>query len=83
MEHDNSNDIGDVASGNEALRELSPLAFAEYGKGHWAFVKSVVVEGETAVSLHGADGQQLAVVADRDVAFALLRQHDLEPLSVH
>ena len=29
------------------------------------------------------DGTQIAVLGDREVAFATVRQHDLEPLSVH
>lgn len=34
-------------------------------------------------SVHGADGQQLALVADRRLAFHLAREHDYTPVSVH
>lgn len=34
-------------------------------------------------AVHDADGQQLALVADRRLAFALARQHDLAPVAVH
>lgn len=35
-------------------------------------------------SLHDAEsGRQLAVTADRNLAFALARQHDMTALSVH
>lgn len=34
-------------------------------------------------AVHDADGQQLALVADRALAFALARQHDLSPVPVH
>lgn len=34
-------------------------------------------------SVHDADGQQMALVADRDAAFVLARQHDYEPVAVH
>jgi hypothetical protein len=34
-------------------------------------------------SVHGADGRQLALVADRRLAFHLARQHDFMPVSVH
>lgn len=34
-------------------------------------------------AVHDADGQQLALVADRRLAFALARQHDLVPVAVH
>jgi hypothetical protein len=34
-------------------------------------------------SVHGADGRQLALVADRKLAFHLAREHDFAPMSVH
>lgn len=34
-------------------------------------------------AVHDSDGQQLALVADRKLAFILARQHDLAPVSVH
>lgn len=34
-------------------------------------------------SVHGADGRQLALVADRTLAFHLAREHDFTPVSVH
>jgi hypothetical protein len=42
------------------------------------------VEGLTVVySVHKASGEQLALVADRGLAFALAREHDMAPVSVH
>jgi hypothetical protein len=34
-------------------------------------------------AVHGADGQRLALVADRNLAFHLAREHDAQPVSVH
>jgi hypothetical protein len=34
-------------------------------------------------SVHAADGARLALVRDRSMAFALARQNDLAPVSVH
>lgn len=34
-------------------------------------------------ALHDAEGNRLAVAPDRSVAFALARQNDLSPVSVH
>jgi len=34
-------------------------------------------------SVNTADGQQLALVANRKLAFALARQHDFSPVNVH
>lgn len=34
-------------------------------------------------SVHNAEGEQLALVADRAMAFELARQHDMSPVTVH
>jgi hypothetical protein len=34
-------------------------------------------------AVHGADGERLALVADRRMAFFLARQNDFAPVSVH
>ena len=34
-------------------------------------------------AVHGADGEQLALVANRQLAFSLARQHDYAPVNVH
>lgn len=38
---------------------------------------------ETLYAVHRHDGARLALVRDRGLAFALSRQNDLVPLSVH
>ncbi|MEX0282993.1 MAG: DUF1150 family protein [Paracoccaceae bacterium] len=38
---------------------------------------------EQLYSVHNAQGEQLALVADRRMAFVLARQHDLAPVAVH
>ena len=48
-----------------------------------AYIKAVFVNGGRAYAIHAADGTALAIVKDRDVAFAAVRQHELEPVSVH
>ncbi len=37
----------------------------------------------TLFAVHDAKGQQLALVANRTLAFALARQNDLRPVTVH
>ena len=34
-------------------------------------------------AVHGIDGERLALVADRQMAFILARQNELTPVSVH
>ena len=46
-------------------------------------VREQVGELEVVYSVHGADGRQLALVADRKLAFHLAREHDFAPVSVH
>ena len=38
---------------------------------------------EQLYAVHSEDGQRLAVVADRDLAFVLARQNDYAPYAVH
>jgi hypothetical protein len=38
---------------------------------------------QTIFAVHDAEGTQLALVADRRLAFALARQHDKVPMTVH
>ena len=38
---------------------------------------------KTLYAVHDADGAPLALVAERDMAFVLARQHDLTPVSAH
>jgi hypothetical protein len=37
----------------------------------------------TLYAVHGADGERLAVMLDRETAFAAAVAHELEPVSVH
>ena len=38
---------------------------------------------DTIYAVHNADGERLALVQDRDLAFVLARQHDFAPVTVH
>ena len=46
-------------------------------------VREQVGEAQVIWLVHGADGRQLALVADRKLAFHLAREHDFTPVSVH
>ena len=59
---------------------MSPEAFAAMASDA-AYVKPVVDEGKPAYAIHAADGQALA--PSRDLAFALIRQNELEPTDAH
>lgn len=73
----------------------TPIEFKTSAERQIVYVKSVPVEslpedvraeaGELTqlYAVHDAEGQQLALVADRKLAFVLARQHDMAPVAVH
>ena len=67
----------------ERIRHMSSRELALFGMQDLAYVKPVLVDGVTAFAVHAADGTQVTVLPDREIARATVRQHDLEPLSVH
>ena len=67
----------------EWLKSISPREFALLGVNDMAYVKRVVVNDEPCFAIHSADGTRLAVVPNEDIAYATVRQNDLEPMSVH
>lgn len=46
-------------------------------------VQAQVNGTDTLYAVHGQDGERLALVRDRKLAFVLARQNDLAPVSVH
>ena len=67
----------------EELRHLAPEALANLGAPNLAFIKPTEWQGTAGYGIYAAEGTRIAVVSDRDAAFALARQHDLDPVSVH
>ena len=49
-----------------------------------AETRDLAIDPETLLyAVHGADGERLAVMMDRETAFAAAVAHELEPVSVH
>ena len=48
-----------------------------------AYVKSIMIEGRPLYAIHAADGTPLTVVANRELAMATVRQHEMDAQSVH
>ena len=46
-------------------------------------VQAQIGDLATVYSVHRSDGEQVALVADRSLAFTLARQHEMVPVSVH
>lgn len=69
---------------------MSAQDFAQWGVDMAAYVKTVGVvddnggyTGETAWSIHAADGRHLGFAPSRDLAFAAVKREGMEPVSVH
>jgi hypothetical protein len=64
------------------LAPMSPEAFADLALTEIAYVKPLASGRATRYAIHAADGTCLGIAEDRDIAFAAIRQQDLEPVSV-
>jgi len=67
----------------ERIRALTPQDLLMLGIKDMAYVKDVEVDGETAVALFAANGQQIAVMEDRQAAVATAWQNGLAPMTLH
>lgn len=73
----------------------SKFDFGPEGEDRIVYVRSVKAEDlpndirervgpfDTLYAVHNIDGERLALVRDRRLAFVLARQHDLSPVTVH
>ncbi|MEW5726279.1 MAG: DUF1150 family protein [Pseudomonadota bacterium] len=65
------------------LRNMTAADLAIWGMPDVAFVKRVTLNDQVGWSIHAADGTHMGLAPTRDLAFAAIKQHELEPLSVH
>jgi hypothetical protein len=65
------------------IRNLSSQDLAAFGIQAIAYVKPMQHEGRPAYAVHAADGTLVAMTSTRLAAESLVRQSDLEPVSVH
>ena len=68
---------------SESTTQISRQDLLMLGLNSVAYVKPVKVDGRRAYAIHAADGTKVSIMADHDVAFATIRQNNLEPVSVH
>ncbi|HRO13446.1 MAG TPA: DUF1150 family protein [Paracoccus sp. (in: a-proteobacteria)] len=67
----------DIVDGNTVyIRQVSMDALP-------AEVRAQAPGLESLYAVHGIDGERLALVRDRQMAFLLARQNELNPVSVH
>src|SRR3546814_19255876 len=66
-----------------AYSELSQQDFLLLGINNIAYVKKEQRDGKEVFVIHSADGNAITALANHDIAFAAVRQNDLDPHSVH
>lgn len=67
----------------EELRQLSPLAWAQYGARSIAYARPVTVNGQSAVAIHAADGTPIGAAPTLALATAAILQHGMGAALVH
>ncbi|HXQ65732.1 MAG TPA: DUF1150 family protein [Alphaproteobacteria bacterium] len=72
-----------MTEASDDLRTITSRELYVLGLQELAYVKKVSEKGADAYAVFAADGTQLGLMATRELAFATLKQHDLEPVSVH
>ncbi|MBV9735402.1 MAG: DUF1150 family protein [Acidisphaera sp.] len=72
-----------AAPDSPEIRHISASQLAQLGVSQIAYIKPVVMNGTPAYAIHAADGTPMAVAAERELAIAAIRQHDMTALLVH
>ena len=69
----------DLRRMNRDIVYVKPVSVADLP----AEMKDQVGDLQTLFAVHNAEGEQLALVADRKLAFHLARENHLRPVTVH
>jgi hypothetical protein len=67
----------------EILKRLSKQDFLNFGMQQVAYIRPVQLQDKTAFMVHAADGTPISVLDSEDTAILLLKQNELEPITVH
>lgn len=78
-----THDAPERVSRTISVRALTPAEFGRLGTGHIAYVRPTVLDGSAAFAICAADGTQMAVAADAELAAAAIRQNEMVALSLH
>ena len=75
--------MNDAIKQPERLQPMSAPEFSQLGVGHIAYIRPVEMHGTPAFAIVSAAGQQLAVVPTHAAAVGLVRQNEMEAVSLH
>jgi len=67
----------------ESAREITRQQLLALGLNDVAYVRDVDVDGATAFAIFAANGQQLAIMPDREAAIAAAWENGLAPVTLH
>jgi hypothetical protein len=65
------------------VRHMTSSQFAQLGMPMIAYVKPVMVNGDSAFAIHGADGSPMGMAPGLEVAIAAVLQHEMLAVRVH
>lgn len=65
------------------LKTFSVKEFAYWGLQEFAYIRSVVVDGQPTFAIHAANGAPVAVMETLVAVQVAVLENDLEPFSVH
>jgi hypothetical protein len=83
MTHSLTNEAFAALGGPDLVYVREIKAKEVLGGGEDMFARFSLDPDQTLYALHRADGARLAVLADRESAFAAALAHELAPVSVH
>ena len=65
------------------IRKFVEYDFALFGADHIAYVKPMLIDGQTVYSLNSADGRLISMQTSEELASTMAKYNDLEPFNVH
>jgi len=68
---------------HDDIRRITPQALALLGMQDLAYLRAITLDGTAGYGIFAADGTQLAFAPSRALAVAAVREHELQPVSVH
>lgn len=65
------------------LRGLNARDFAALGAAEIAYMRPTLVNGESVIAIHAADGTPIGAAPDVDLAAAAIVQNEMAPARLH
>ncbi len=67
----------------ERIGPISAQDLALLGLAELAYLRPAEVDGQSGFAIYSANGRMVGFAPDRNVALRLIRDNDLEPVSLH